>query len=221
MVASPSQHRSRSTRDALLQAAINLLAEGGARAITHRAVAARAGVSATSTTYYFGSIQELTDEALARHVADRSAELEELVAVAVDAGGSAAEVSERVAESLADRADDVVVAQFEVYLEAWRNPGLKEPVGRAIAAFEALATDALRALGVAQPAEAAPAFVALVDGFALHRLARPRPRDEEHSALRSGLRALFMAAVMDRAEAERWRERLARPTIPPSGATPT
>lgn len=97
MVASPSQDRSRSTKDALLQAAIDLLAEGGARAITHRAVAARAGVSATSTTYYFGSIQELTDEALARHVAERSADLEGLVAPALEVGGSAAEVSERVA----------------------------------------------------------------------------------------------------------------------------
>lgn len=125
-----------------------------------------------------------------------------------------------MAESLADRADDVVVAQFEIYLEAWRNPGLREPVSQALAAFEALTTDALRALGVADPAEAAPAFVALVDGFALHRLARPRPREQEHAALRAGLRALFVAAVMDSAETRRWQERLARPSSPPSGTVP-
>ncbi|MFI5426371.1 TetR/AcrR family transcriptional regulator [Aeromicrobium sp. UC242_57] len=54
-----SQERSRARREALLDAAIDLFAEGGSRAITHRAVAARAGLPSATTTYYFESIDEL------------------------------------------------------------------------------------------------------------------------------------------------------------------
>ena len=51
--AAPSQRRSRARREALLRAAVALLAEGGVRAVTHRAVADRAGVPLAATTYYF------------------------------------------------------------------------------------------------------------------------------------------------------------------------
>lgn len=213
MATEPTQERSRNRRDDLLGAAIELLAEGGTRAITHRAVAARAGVPLASTTYYFESIDDLTTQALARHVGDRVAELEQLVLAATEAGSSLADISERLAESLADRAGDVVIAQFEVYLEAWRNQDLRQPVAAALDAFEAMAGAALSALGVADPATHAPAFVAAVDGFALHRLARPRPRDEEIAVLTATLRALFIAAVMDDQEHDHWDERLG--ALPP------
>lgn len=68
MAAEPVQDRSRSKHDKLLRAAIELLAEGGTRAVTHRAVAERAGVAPASTTYYFRSIEDLTNQAFARHV---------------------------------------------------------------------------------------------------------------------------------------------------------
>ena len=208
MVSAPSQERSRQKRDRLLGAAIELMTEGGVRAITHRAVAARAGVAGAATTYYFESIEELTNEALARHVEARIEELEALVADSTAEGESVLEMSERLARSLAARADDVVVAQFEVYLEAWRAPALRRPVRDALDAFEAMAAGALRALGVEDPERWAPAFVAAVDGFALHRLARPRPRAKEVAALQATLRALFVAAVMDDAEHAAWGEQI-------------
>jgi TetR/AcrR family transcriptional regulator, regulator of biofilm formation and stress response len=197
MVVEPRQERSRARREALLRAAIALRAEGGARAVTHRAVAARAGLPAASTTYYFDSIQQLTEEALALHVADRVRELDAVIAGAMAAGRSPEDVGARLAEALADRATDVVVAQYEIYLEAVRNPNMRPTVAEALDAFERFAVEVLEALGAGDPEGAAPGFIALIDGFALHRLARPRPRDEEVALLRRALRALFLAEVDD------------------------
>src|SRR5437868_2045601 len=109
----PTQERSRRRREQLLRAATELLAEGGARAVTHRAVAHRAGLPAASTTYYFSSIQQLTDEALAMHVGERVRELAALAEAATAVGGTPTEIAGAFATSLADRADEVVVAQFE------------------------------------------------------------------------------------------------------------
>lgn len=53
-------------RLALVDAAADLLLEGGFDAVRHRAVAARAGVPLASTTYYFASLHDLTAAALER-----------------------------------------------------------------------------------------------------------------------------------------------------------
>src|ERR1700716_2614034 len=120
----PAQARSRRRRDALLTAALELIAEGGARAVTHRAVAARAGLPAATTTYFFDSIQQLVEAALRRHVADRVRDLQGLAAEAMKGGDSAEAVAWRFAASLAERSREATIAQFEVYLEAARNPDM-------------------------------------------------------------------------------------------------
>ncbi len=51
-------------RRAILNAAIDVIVEKGAAALTHRAVAARAGVSLGSTTKYFSSIEDLRESAM-------------------------------------------------------------------------------------------------------------------------------------------------------------
>src|SRR4051794_41347113 len=56
-------------RSALIEAAAGLLLEEGLAAISHRAVAARAGLPLASTTYYFASADDLRDEGL-RHPAE-------------------------------------------------------------------------------------------------------------------------------------------------------
>ena len=117
----PVQQRSRSRRELLLRAAVELLADGGPRAVTHRAVAARAGVPQASTTYYFESIQQLTDEALRLHLSERTAELEAMIASATSRGGSTEDIARVLAEMLITRSHEIAIAQFEVYLQAGRN----------------------------------------------------------------------------------------------------
>jgi DNA-binding transcriptional regulator YbjK len=207
----PSQQRSRQRRELLLRAALELLAEGGAKAVTHRAVATRAGLPLASTTYYFESIQQLTEEALQLEVAERIVALEALADVRAFAGRTAEEFATQLVDALVERRGGEVVAQFEVYLEAARNPALERPVANALAAFERLASDALAALGARQPEQAATAFVALLDGFALHRVARPIPTDVEAEAMLDAIKALFVAQVMTPDELDHWHARLREP----------
>jgi DNA-binding transcriptional regulator YbjK len=209
---SPRQDRSRRRRDALLRATIELLGETGIRSVTHRAVAQRAGVPLASTTYYFRSVHELVEEALKLHVTERVAELSGMAALALGTrGASAADIAERLAEVLVGAPTPILVAQYQMYLDAGRNPALQPAVAEALSAFEGLAAGMLRALGASDPEGAAEAFVALLDGFALHRLARPRDPDREAAALFAAMRALFLEQVMDAPTREGLHERLRRP----------
>jgi DNA-binding transcriptional regulator YbjK len=212
---SPQQDRSRRRRDALLRATIELLGETGAKSVTHRAVAQRAGVPLASTTYYFASVNELIEEALKLHVAERVAELSGMAAVALGAtGASAQDIAERLAEVLASAPTPILVAQYQMYLEAGRNPALQPAVAQALSAFEDLAAGVLAALGAREPESTAEAFVALLDGFALHRLARPRDPAREAASLVAAMRALFLEQVMDADQRDGLHERLRRPLAP-------
>ena len=207
----PSQERSRARREALLRAAVALLAEGGVRAVTHRAVAVRARVPLAATTYYFDSIQQLTEEALRLHVSERVSELQELAESAATGSRTADQVAQRFVEALLARDRDATIAQFEVYLEAARNPALRQSVAEALDAFERLACVALSALGARRPAQAAAAFVAVVNGFALSELARPRSPEADGAALLDTMRSLFIIQIMDDDEIARWSQRLSEP----------
>jgi TetR/AcrR family transcriptional regulator, regulator of biofilm formation and stress response len=208
----PRQDRSRRRREALLRATIELLGETGVKSVTHRAVAERAGVPLASTTYYFASVHQLVEEALKLHVAERVAELQGMAAVALSAtGASASDIAERLAEVLVAAPTPILVAQYQLYLEAGRNPALQPAMADALAAFEALAASVLATLGARDPRTAAEATVALLDGFALHRLARPRDPEREAAALFAAMRALFLEQVMDPAARDDLHERLRQP----------
>src|SRR6185503_18808099 len=64
--------RGAARRDAILRAAIALVGEEGPDALTHRAVAERAGVAVSATTYWFSSKEEIFREAVALAAADRA-----------------------------------------------------------------------------------------------------------------------------------------------------
>ena len=212
---SPRQERSRQRREALLRATIELLGETGAKSVTHRAVAERAGLPLASTTYYFESVHQLVEEALKLHVAERVAELQAMAAMALGAtGASAHDIAERLAEVLVSAPGPTLVAQYQLYLEAGRNPALQPAVAEALATFEGLAAGVLAALGAREPESAAEAFVALLDGFALHRLARPRDPAREVAALFSAMRALFLEQVMDAETRAVLHARLREPLTP-------
>ena len=204
----PVQRRSRDRRELLLRAAVELLADGGPKAVTHRAVAARAGVPQASTTYYFESIQQLTDEALRLHLSERTSELQAMITEATAKGGSTEDIARVLAEMLITRSRDIAIAQFEVYMQAGRNPVLRDHVAKTLGAFEKVAETVLGFLGAREPEKAAPVFVALIDGYLLHRVARPDQVRQDAEGLFEAMRAVFIAYVMDEAEFEQWRRRI-------------
>jgi TetR/AcrR family transcriptional regulator, regulator of biofilm formation and stress response len=205
-MAEPRRHRPRAQarRDALLRAAVEVAAERGAAGTTHRAVTERAGLPLATASYFFSSISELVAEALRTHVADEAARLDGLAAdLGGDDHGPDEVAAALAAASMPDGPLPWALAQFEAYLQAARDPGLRKPVADALAVYEGVAETALVAAGAPAgvAAEAAPAFNALADGFSLHRLARPR--DDDVDALRRALRLLFLGLLVEAGEAER------------------
>lgn len=177
-------------RDALLRAAVELVGEAGTGAVTHRAVAARAGVPPATTSYFFTSITELLAEALRSFGAARADEINTLAEELTAAVAPPAEMADRFAAALlgGDRAEEL--AEIECHLHASRSSELQDAVADLAAAYENMAVVVLRAVGMADPERAAPAFKALVDGFVLAHLAHPRPDDQERLA--QAIRALLI-----------------------------
>jgi DNA-binding transcriptional regulator YbjK len=185
----PDTHRASTLarRQAVLRAAVDVVAERGVGGATHREIATRAGVSLSTTSYFFASIDELVLEALRFFVGETVARLDALAGALAAQELTVDQAIELFAGALSAVPEREVVAQFEAYLEVSRRPDVRTEVQAAMAAFERLAEAALSAAGVDRAAEAAPAFLALVDGFALQRIVRG------DAPLRDGLRTLLAA----------------------------
>jgi len=159
-------------RDAVLDAAIALIGERGLGTVTHRAVAAKAGVPGSTTSYFFASIDELILEAM-RRVADTAiAQINAATEHAVVETPDPGRAIEQLVGVLLDEPEAATIAQFETYLEAARRAELRPEIERVLDAFEEPVRVTLSSLG----ADPTPAFVALADGFALHRVAARRDR---------------------------------------------
>lgn len=151
-----------------------MVGERGISATSHRAVAAAAGVPAGAPGYYFGSIDELLREALLLFTREEVARLHE-VAVAVEQldKPSLETVARVFAQAVADThvgQRTLVLAQFELYVEAGRRPPLRVAATECLEAYRGLARAVLRAIGSPRADEVAGRFVALCDGLGLHQL---------------------------------------------------
>lgn len=164
------QPRGERRRREVLEAALRVIAERGVAGATHRAVAEAAGVPASTTTYYFASLDELLEEALLLFVREEAARLRELGDRIEGAQLPPAQVARLFTAELRTL-EGLELAQFELYLEAARRPRLRDTAQECIDLYVDVAEAALRAAGSPNPRERAHAFVALIDGYGLHRLA--------------------------------------------------
>ena len=191
-----SQERSRLRREELLTAAIELFAAGGARAITHRAVAAKAGLPSATTTYYFESIEELIREALAAHVTQWIRDLDALSTIedtpTVDLDDAAAFI-EMV---FAQRGPEVAAVELSIYLAAAREPQLRDLAAAALESFEGLAAALLARVGVTDSRDLAAAAVALISGTALRRQAGMYTEQDEARIVTTAIRGLVAAQAL-------------------------
>lgn len=191
-----SQERSRLRRDELLNAAIELFAEGGSRAITHRAVSLRAGLPSATTTYYFESIDELIREALRAHIDQWTADLEALSKVDVDVDVSLDDAAGFITMVFAARGPEVAALELSIFLAASRQPELRDQAARAMRAFESLAGSVLTRVGIDAPAELAAAIVALIGGTALRRQSGLYSEEAEARLLTAAIRNLVAAHAL-------------------------
>jgi AcrR family transcriptional regulator len=174
-------------REALLNAAVRVVARRGLRHLTYRAVAEEAGVTHGLVVHHFGSRDALIEEALAHTV--RAS----LNSSAVEPGtGRVADFSAGLSQMVTSD-PDTQAFQYELLLEARRKPELLTHV-RALYEEYFAATE--RELSRMLPGGADRAFTRLVfaalEGLVLHQVVfgQPEVTDSALEQLRSLLRLL-------------------------------
>lgn len=166
-------------RDDLADAGVRLIARGGIRALTHRAVDVEAGLPAGSTTYYARTRHELTGLVVARITEQLASDLQGLSIPATMDDASAVQIAVAFLDGLAQR-EEAQAARFALLFELRSNDGLRAPLTAADPVRAALVDTAraiLDAIGVAAPEEAAVDMVGLVDALLLYRTAEVGPVD--------------------------------------------
>lgn len=182
--------------EAVLDAALTVLAREGACAVTVRRVASEAGASPGTITHHFGSVDDLLVAALQHGSAQVIADLERLALdlqdTDWDASGWAGAFAAALAYSLRTHPERHV-ACFELQLLAIRRPELRVAVGDVLGAYLRIARIVLRAVRAPDADADAARLVALTVGLVLGELALPDAGREER--LRAALAAEVPAAT--------------------------
>jgi DNA-binding transcriptional regulator YbjK len=170
-------------RRTILEAAVRCIAEVGSGDVTHRLIAARAGVPLGSTTYYFPSLPALVAAALEDVAATTRADVDRWRARLDTAADPEGTLVDLLQDYLADRSRAVL--ECELYLAAARDEQLR-PAAR-------IWIDGLRDVFAARfgPASAGP-LAALVDGMLLQALVTGEELDG--AAVAASIRGLVGSA---------------------------
>jgi TetR/AcrR family transcriptional regulator, regulator of biofilm formation and stress response len=169
--------RNEERRKLILEATVRIIGREGPGAVTHRAVAAEAGVPLAATTYYFTSKETLFHEALALSVQSDLTELEDLASSMAQSPVSAEALSRSIAEFLIAQLRHrrtTVIAQYELSLEAARQSALQPAARASTEAYVGLFETMLAKVGSADPAGDARLLIAVMDGLLLDQLSAPR-----------------------------------------------
>ncbi|MDK0523880.1 TetR family transcriptional regulator [Streptomyces sp. ML-6] len=187
----PRMARGAARREALLDAATRLLAREGARALTHRAIAAEAGTTHGIARYYFGTLDQLLDEALRRLATQQIEEVRVLFhqLPEVDIPQRITRIVQYVTGSLA-RDRDSGIARYEFFLEVARRRQLQDSLNEWGATQRAAFAAELRGAGSADPEAGAADLLTLINGLLLEQLALPID-DFEEVRLRPAVERFF------------------------------
>jgi len=146
----PATAKGAARRDAIVVAAAALLVTDGPDSVSHRSVAAAAGVPLAATTYYFGSLDELLVAAAERAAEDELGAVAELVEALPRRSRStrwAAELVVGIVLGPRRRSDADIQAHYERFLASGRHPPLRPVLQRARHRVDALLTEALDRCG--------------------------------------------------------------------------
>lgn len=169
---------SASTRDRILRAAIELIAEVGGDRVRTRAVADRAGVNPALIHYHFGSMAALLREAVDAVLAGEAAPFVE----ALKGSPSARAVVQGLVtaiQEIGEPTPELMVA-IDLLVRATRDPAARTRVRDSLAEFREQIHDRLDAARqrgeIGEQVDIAAAsmmLAALVDGLGMHRLIDP------------------------------------------------
>jgi DNA-binding transcriptional regulator YbjK len=160
------------TRERILHAVLRVIGTDGVAGVTNRRVAREAEVSLGSITYHFASQHELLREAMLLFVAEETARLAGVAERHLGAPVSLATAAAMVEQvALHTRFGHEELAPLELYIQAGRDPSLRDAAAECFAAYDRVAVTVLRALGVPDADRLAGPVVALIAGLQLRRLA--------------------------------------------------
>ncbi|MFG3254862.1 TetR/AcrR family transcriptional regulator [Streptomyces sp. NPDC048172] len=162
-------HTDPKRRDRIIDAALDLIAEEGLARVSHRRIAARAGVPLGSMTYHFGGIDELVREAFRRFTDHMVAVFDAHLAAPADRDEAREAVADLVHLMSEGSQRDLVLTQ-ELYTLAARQPSYRE-----------LTQEWMRRsrvhLGKHFDPHTARQLDALIEGLTLHRALAREPHD--------------------------------------------
>ena len=115
-------------RDAIVAAAVRIVAREGVAAVTHRRLAADAGVSLSSTTWHFATKSDILEAALrwtARQEVERISAIADRLAGDFDPAAWADELADWLHEQVTGERD-VAVALYRLQIELLGSAGARE-----------------------------------------------------------------------------------------------
>ncbi|GAB3616725.1 TetR family transcriptional regulator [Okibacterium endophyticum] len=152
-------------RELLIQSAVKVAAERGLRGLTFRAVAERAGVNNSLVAHHFGTRDSLLAAALEWAV-EQSIETTGLFSV---------DSQESFADTLLEELtvnSEIQSFQYEMILEARRNPMFAEPVKRLYNRYQEVIALSLERFGIDTHDQSKVRFIfAALDGLVLQYMA--------------------------------------------------
>ncbi|MDO5710582.1 MAG: TetR family transcriptional regulator [Micrococcales bacterium] len=168
----PSTGKGEQRRRDITDAAAALLLESGPTAVSHRAVARRAGCSLSATTYYFKGLDDLL-QAAGEHNIARWAQRAEQVAERVEAGPIPMARAETVRSILAATlpSDEALLGHYLTLLAAGGSPPVARAYRTGRARLNAAILRVLRRVGSPLSVEL---VIAVVDGAAVSALSEGR-----------------------------------------------
>ncbi|MFC3675743.1 TetR/AcrR family transcriptional regulator [Ferrovibrio xuzhouensis] len=172
----------------LMEATLRIIGRNGIDGVTHRAVAAEAGLSLGAITHHFKSRDALVEAALHHALTRETARLRALALGLQDRTFDMEAWLDGLtgwyADELKDNAE-IHIACYEAFLAAARNPRHADVVQAWFETWRQSAALALAAAGSAAPQRHAGLFVAVLIGLVLQQLAVPRRgfRREARAAL--------------------------------------
>ncbi|KUL66774.1 TetR family transcriptional regulator [Streptomyces albidoflavus] len=165
-VADGRRARGEETRRRLLDATVRVIERDGVAGVTHRAVAAEAGVPKSVASYHYPAVDDLLTAALRDSSDAYARDLAALLPEGYALGDLAAHLT-ACQEENRSRA----LAEYELYLQAARRPALRPAAARWTAVLAELA-----APFTTDPATVAT-LTATLDGLFLQALLRDEPVD--------------------------------------------
>lgn len=111
-------------REKIVAATLEAVKEHGIHAVTHRKIAAIAGVPLGSLTYYFSGIDELLTEAFSQFTEIMSVQYQDYFVEVTDAQGACLAITEMIYSSQVTTPENMEL-MYQLYAFASRRPALK------------------------------------------------------------------------------------------------